>query len=91
MEASVEIRRLGRDELTRVGEIDRTERIELLYEQHGTELVERPGEWSAPAWDPNGSGPHSVAAQRRRANSFRTGRSASNFSVKELCSTIVQA
>ncbi len=61
----VEIRRLARTELSRVVEIDRTERIDLLYEQRGTELVERRGNWSAPAWDRDGHGEHSVEAQRR--------------------------
>ena len=62
MEPSVEFRRLGRNELSRVAEIDRSERIDVLYDQHGTELVARHGDWSAPAWDPNGHGEHSVAA-----------------------------
>jgi GNAT superfamily N-acetyltransferase len=60
----VEIRRLARTELSRVVEIDRTERIDLVYEQRGTELVERRGNWSAPAWDRDGRGEHSVEAQR---------------------------
>ena len=64
MQPRVEIRRLSRDELSGVGEIDRTERIDLIYEQHGTQLVERPGDWSSPAWEPDGHGEHSVAAQR---------------------------
>jgi GNAT superfamily N-acetyltransferase len=61
----VQVRRLARAELARVGEIDRTERIALLYEQHGTELVERPGNWDASPWDPDGHGDHSVERQRR--------------------------
>lgn len=60
----IEIRELARDELARVGEIDRTERISMLFEQQGTELVERPGTWDSPPWDPDGHGEHSVAAQR---------------------------
>jgi GNAT superfamily N-acetyltransferase len=64
VEARVEIRRLARTELSRVVEIDRTERIDLVYEQRGTELVERRGNWSASAWDPDGHGEHSVEAQR---------------------------
>jgi GNAT superfamily N-acetyltransferase len=63
VEAPVEIRDLGREELWRIGEIDRTERIEVLIEQHGTELVARRGSWTAPAWDPDGHGEHSVRAQ----------------------------
>ncbi len=54
---------LGRIEVVRVVEIDRTERIDALYDQHGTELVARRGEWTAPAWDPDGHGEHSVAAK----------------------------
>jgi GNAT superfamily N-acetyltransferase len=64
VEEGVEIRRLARAELSRVGEIDRTEHIDLLYEQRGTELVERPGNWSASAWDADGHGEHSVEAKR---------------------------
>ena len=64
VEERVEIRRLARTELSRVGEIDRTEHIDLLYEQRGTELVERPGTWSASAWDADGKGEHSVEAKR---------------------------
>ena len=65
MEASVEIRDLARSELSRVGEIDRTERIDVLFEQHGTELVARRGSWSASAWDPDGHGEYSVDAKHQ--------------------------
>ena len=61
----IEIRDLARNEFERVGEIDRTERIEVTFEQHGTELVARRGDWSAPPWDPEGDGDHSVAFHRR--------------------------
>jgi GNAT superfamily N-acetyltransferase len=60
----VEIRDLARSELSRIGEIDRTERIDVLFEQRGTELLARRGSWSAPAWDPDGHGEHSVAGKR---------------------------
>lgn len=50
MEVGVEIRKLERDELSRDGEIDRTERIDVLSDQRGTELVARTGGWDAPAW-----------------------------------------
>ena len=59
----LEFRRLGRTELSRVGEIDRRERIDVLYDQRGSQLVARPGNWSASAWDPEGHGEHSVEAQ----------------------------
>jgi GNAT superfamily N-acetyltransferase len=64
VETFVEIRRLSRKELSRVIEIDRTENIDLIYVQRGTDLVERHGNWSASAWDPHGNGEHSVEAQR---------------------------
>jgi GNAT superfamily N-acetyltransferase len=63
MEPVVEFRRLRRTELSRVVEIDRRERIDVLYDQHGTQLVARRGNWSAPAWDPKGHGEHSVEGQ----------------------------
>jgi GNAT superfamily N-acetyltransferase len=56
---------LARSELARVAEIDRAERIDVLYEQHGTELVARQGDWSAAGWDPDGHGEHSVEARVR--------------------------
>ena len=61
----MEIRDLVRNEFSRVGEIDRTERIDVMFEQHGTELVARRESVDSPAWDPNGHGEHSVDAQRR--------------------------
>jgi GNAT superfamily N-acetyltransferase len=61
---AIEIRRLERDELARVGEIDRTEHIEVLYVQRGARLVERMGDWSAAPWDQDGEGEHSVKAQQ---------------------------
>jgi GNAT superfamily N-acetyltransferase len=57
-------RRLVRADLSRIGEIDRTERIETLYVQRGARLEERVGDWSAPAWFSEGDGEHSVAHQR---------------------------
>jgi len=61
----IRLRRLTRDELGRVGEIDRTERIDVLYLQHGTRLEERRGDFSARAWLTEGRGEHSVAAQQK--------------------------
>jgi GNAT superfamily N-acetyltransferase len=60
----IEVRRLAREELSSVAEIDRTEHIDLIYEQRGAELVERRGNWSSAAWDPHGHGEHSVEEQR---------------------------
>lgn len=60
----IEIRKLDRSELGRVGEIDRTERIDVIYRQNGKALEEVPGRWDASAWR-QGRGEHSVAEQRR--------------------------
>jgi GNAT superfamily N-acetyltransferase len=57
------IRTLLFDELSRVAEINRTEHIDVLYQQRGTELVEQHGNWDAPAWLPSGHGDHTVAAK----------------------------
>jgi GNAT superfamily N-acetyltransferase len=62
-EPAVEFRTLRQTELSRIVDIDRRERINVLYEQHGTELVARHGNWSASAWDPDGHGEHSVEAK----------------------------
>ena len=56
-------RRLEPDELARVREIDRSERIDRLYVQHGTELQTIDGDFSAPPWRAEGKGEHSVAHQ----------------------------
>jgi GNAT superfamily N-acetyltransferase len=63
VDPAVVYRELGRTELSRVVEIDRTERIDVLYDQRGTELVARHGNWNASAWDAQGHGEHSVGAQ----------------------------
>ena len=61
---------MGRDELSRVAEIDRQERIEVLYQQQGVQLIERHGKWDAPAWDADGDREHSVAAKVREAEQY---------------------
>jgi len=60
----IEYRRLAAAELTRVGEIDRAERIESRYVQRGPRLELQVGDWSSPPWDAEGDGEHSVAGQR---------------------------
>jgi len=69
-EPAVEFRRLGRTELSRIVEIDRRERINMLYDQHGTQLVPRHGNWSAAAWDLDGHGEHSVEAKVRELQRY---------------------
>jgi ribosomal protein S18 acetylase RimI-like enzyme len=61
---AITYRQLVAADLARIGEIDRTERIETLYVQHGARLEERTGDWSAPRWFSNGPGEHSVAHPR---------------------------
>jgi GNAT superfamily N-acetyltransferase len=61
--AEVAIRTLRREEFSLIAQIDRTERIEVLYEQRGTELVERRGDFSAPPWRTDSDGEHSVVSQ----------------------------
>jgi GNAT superfamily N-acetyltransferase len=57
-------RRLVTADLARIGEIDRTERIDVIYLQHGAHLEQRLGDFSAPPWFAEGEGEHSVAHQR---------------------------
>jgi GNAT superfamily N-acetyltransferase len=62
--SEITYRRLVASELERIGEIDRTERIDTLYVQDGERLDRRSGDFSAPAWFIEGEGGHSVAHQR---------------------------
>ena len=56
-------RPLKAHEIARVGEIDRTERIDRVYLQRGTELAVVEGDFSSPPWQPEGHGEYSVAHQ----------------------------
>ena len=56
---------LAAHELARVAEIDRTERIDAIYVQHGSRLELVVGDRSSPPWDAHGDGEHSVAMLRR--------------------------
>jgi GNAT superfamily N-acetyltransferase len=64
VQGGIAYRPLAAADLARIGEIDRTERIQTVYVQHGSRLEERVGDWSAPAWSSEGEGEHSVAHQR---------------------------
>ena len=70
MESEFEIRQLSRDELGRVAEIDRTEHIDVLYDQDGERLVERHGGWDSPAWERDGDGEHSIEAKERELHGY---------------------
>jgi GNAT superfamily N-acetyltransferase len=63
MSDDVTYRRLEWRELARVGDIDRTERIDTLYVQRGAKLETVGGDFSAPPWHADGGGEHSVAHQ----------------------------
>jgi GNAT superfamily N-acetyltransferase len=58
----ISYRHLNAVELPRVAEIDRTERIDTIHIQRGTELETMTGEFSASSWR-NGDGTHSVGEQ----------------------------
>jgi GNAT superfamily N-acetyltransferase len=68
--SEVAYRRLVRADVARVGEIDRTEHIEVVYVQHGSRLEERRGDWSARAWLVEGEGEHSIAHQRAECERY---------------------
>jgi len=63
-------RRLASADLDQLGDIDRTERIEHIYVQHGANLATREGDFSAPPWRTLGEGEHSVAAQRAECERY---------------------
>jgi GNAT superfamily N-acetyltransferase len=62
--SEITYQRLAAADLARIGEIDRSEKIEAVYVQHGSRLEERAGDFSARAWFSEGEGEHSVAHQR---------------------------
>ena len=66
----ISYRRLDAADLDRIGQIDRTERIETSYVQHGGHLEERAVDWSSPPWSRGGEGEHSVAHQRAECERY---------------------
>jgi ribosomal protein S18 acetylase RimI-like enzyme len=69
-EVQLVYRQLERADLARLANIDRTERIEHIYVQHGTELEEVAGDFSATPWHAEGKGPHSVTHQREECERY---------------------
>jgi ribosomal protein S18 acetylase RimI-like enzyme len=51
-------------DLPRIRDIDRRERIDVLYIQRGTQLQERHGNFDSPNWSSEGDGEHSYAKQQ---------------------------
>jgi len=60
--ALITYRPFVRADLPRIRDLDRTERIDVLYIQHGTQLEERRGNFDSPNWLAEGTGEHSYAA-----------------------------
>jgi GNAT superfamily N-acetyltransferase len=56
----IEIQELPPERIDLLGEIDRSEHIDQLYEATGGVLASRCVAIDVPAWDTSGSGPHSV-------------------------------
>jgi GNAT superfamily N-acetyltransferase len=62
--AAFRVRRLLADDVSLIATIDRSEHVDAQYEVTDGRLTQRPVTVAEiPAWDPTGSGPHSVAAQ----------------------------
>jgi len=57
----MEIRRLQPDDISLIGEIDRSEHIRVAYEIDKGHLVSRSVDWDVPTWHPEGTGNHTVA------------------------------
>jgi ribosomal protein S18 acetylase RimI-like enzyme len=58
------VKRLRAEDVSLVGEIDRSEHIDVLYRVSDGQLQQVPAAITeVPKWDPTGSGPHSVAAK----------------------------
>lgn len=60
----MEIRTLGPDDLDLLAGIDRSELINTQYEVVDGRLVSREDMFAVPPWNPEGTGPHSVASMR---------------------------
>jgi hypothetical protein len=56
----MEIRYLSADDLNLIGDIDRSEEIDVVYAVEDGELVSSAGNWVVPDWSKNGTGEHSV-------------------------------
>jgi GNAT superfamily N-acetyltransferase len=51
-------------DLPRIRDLDRTERIRVLYIQHGTQLEERHDNFDSPNWRTEGDGEHTYAGNQ---------------------------
>ena len=60
----ISYRSFSSTDLPRIRDIDRSEAIDVLYIQRGTQLEERHGDFDAPNWFTEGDGEHSYAEQQ---------------------------
>jgi len=58
--SDLEVRSLSADDITLVGEIDRSERVSSAYRVEAGALVRFDVDWDVPPWSPEGKGPHHV-------------------------------
>jgi len=61
--AGLQYRWMSEDELARIAEIDRTERVRIGYRMDGGELVRVDVNWNIPPFQTHGEGDHSIAHQ----------------------------
>lgn len=61
---SIVYRKLDASDLARLGDIDRTEYVPVIYHQHGDQLTEEHHEYHIPPWFTDTDGDHSVASHR---------------------------
>jgi GNAT superfamily N-acetyltransferase len=61
MTNNISIRQLPASDITRIGEIDRSEHITLHYTVKNGVLDAEQVDWQCPPWSAEGDGPHSVA------------------------------
>ena len=59
----IDIRQMRHDEIGRIGEIDRSERVEQSYVQRGTRLTLEDVDWDVPNWFRDGRPERSIQAK----------------------------
>jgi GNAT superfamily N-acetyltransferase len=70
--APITYRPFVRADLPRIRDIDRSERISVLYTQHGTQLEERRGDFDSPNWRTEGDGDHTYAGHQAHIEELLT-------------------
>lgn len=60
MGAAIQLRRLGPADLSLIGDVDRSQHVDIEYGWEDGRLVTRPIDLDVPPWDPTGTGEHSV-------------------------------